>query len=239
MAIVKRSYDADMELRASSGEGSLSVRGHAAVYDQRTVIGRAEPGYGFVEVIQRGAFDDVLGDDVRYLENHDGLPFARTKNGTLRLSLDQTGLLSDADLNPGMQRARDHHAAIERGDIDQMSFAFTIEGDEVRELDKDDEFAGMVQRTITKVGRLYDVSGVTYPAYEGADIGVRSMDASETEIRSVLDRIEIPELDVEARDAGSEDQEIPVPEKSEDAMSPAEARLRNRLRLRQNNKEIQ
>lgn len=237
MAIVKRSYDAELELRASSSEDALSVRGHAAVYDQRTLIGSKD--YGFVELIARGAFDDVLSDDVRYLENHDGLPFARTKNGTLRLSLDQTGLVSDADLNPGMQRARDHHAAIARGDMDQMSFAFTIESDNVRQLDKDDpDFPGMVERTVNKVGRLYDVSGVTYPAYEGADIGVRSMDASETEIRSVVERAEVPEL-TETLEAQSEDRDLLESEPIEDAMSPTEIRLRNRLRLRQNNKEIQ
>lgn len=238
MAIVKRAYDADVELRATSTDEALTVRGHAAVFDQSTIIGSRE--HGFVEKIAPGAFDSVLDNDVRYLENHDGLTMARTKNGTLRLSLDTTGLVVDADLNPGMVKARDHHAAIERSDIDQMSFAFTIKADTVVRLADDHaDFPGMVQRTINRVGRLYDVSGVTYPAYEGADIGVRSAvgERTETEIRSILDRAEAPELS-EALAEQSEDRDLLDAEQIEDApMSAAEIRLRARLERRQTTQE--
>jgi len=201
--LVKRDFNADMSASTSEADGAevLGVRGHAAVFDQMTMIGSRD--YGFIEEISRDAFKDVLGDDARFLLNHDGIAMARVKNGTLRQSIDEVGLVTDADLNPKMQSARDLHAAIERGDIDQMSFAFTIEDDEVRMLPDDHaQFPGMPMRTIRKIGRLYDHSAVTYPAYEGADIGVRSSATGEGEVSgihkraSALEVEEIPELEV-------------------------------------------
>jgi HK97 family phage prohead protease len=239
MAIVKRAYDSEPEIRTGETE-TLTVGGHAAVFNQRTMIGSAE--FGFVEKIGSDAFTDRLEDDVRYLENHDGVTMARTKNGTLSLSVNPVGLAVRANLNPGMVRAQDHYAAVERGDIDQMSFAFTIEDDTIVRLGEDDaEFPGMIERTINKVGRLYDVSGVTYPAYEGADIGVRSMNPRiETEVRAIHDRaaeLEIPEvaeaeeLEV-AEEQDSEVRETPVPE-NDVPMSGAEIKLRYLVARRQ------
>lgn len=183
---VTRAFTSDVEARSGS-EGELRVRGHAAVFNSPTIIGSRR--YGYVEEIASDAFTGRLEDDARYLENHGGAPFARVKNGTVNLSLDARGLLVDAELNPNMQSARDHHAAIERGDIDAMSFAFTILEDEVEQLSEDhEEFPGMVKRTITKVGRLFDVSGVTYPAYEDTDVGVRSIASGKDEIDLVISR---------------------------------------------------
>lgn len=154
---------------------SLVFRGHAAVFDQPTLIGSRE--WGFVEWIEPGAFREVLEDDVRFLFNHDGLPLARTTNGTLELSEDKTGLLSVANL-ADITLSRDLAKLIERGDISQMSFAFTIgDGGEERVgyFEKDHaEFPGMMFRAVTKMGGLFDVSPVTYPAYDGTDAGMRS-----------------------------------------------------------------
>ena len=235
MAIVKRAYAAELErFVGDAGEQNetLVVGGHAAVFNQRTLIGSRE--HGFVEKIAPDAFTDRLEDDVRYLENHDGVTMARTKNGTLSLSVDPIGLSIRANLNSGMQKAQDHYAAIEREDIDQMSFAFTIEEDVIVRLGPDDaEFPDMLERTITKVGRLYDVSGVTYPAYEGADIGVRTSvgERTETEIRSIMDRADLPEVTEEvAEGEQSEERDSLDPE---DVPTIAEQVLRSRLARRQ------
>tara|TARA_R110000787_G_scaffold26337_1_gene73674 strand:- start:1951 stop:2727 length:777 start_codon:yes stop_codon:yes gene_type:complete len=249
MAIVKRAYDSASEIRTGETE-TLTVGGHAAVFNQRTLIGSEE--FGFIEKIGPDSFTDRLEDDVRYLENHDGVTMARTKNGTLSLSVDPIGLDVRANLNPGMVRAQDHYAAVERGDIDQMSFAFTIEEDVIVRLGPDDaEFPDMLERTILKVGRLYDVSGVTFPAYDGADVGVRSMNPRiESEVHAIharaskLEITELPEV-AEEREETPEVEELEVTEGEQSEvretpdpdtdveMSVTEQKLRSRLARRQ------
>ena len=124
---------------------------------------------GFREIISEGAFDGRLEDDVRFLINHDGLPLARTTNGTLRLSTDERGLKYEAKV-ANTSLGRDLIELMRNGTINQSSFAFVVEDDswEVRD--------GMNVRTINKVSRLYDVSAVTYPAYEEASVALRSME---------------------------------------------------------------
>ena len=148
-----------MEVRAQGDADELRVEGYAAVFNQETNLGF------FREQIARGAFEDVMSDDVRLLLNHDGAPLARTTNQTLTLSVDDEGLRYEAVLSDTTQ-GRDLYKMIQRGDITQSSFAFTIKGEE---WDKETN-----TRTITKVGRLLDVSPVTYPAYPQASVSARS-----------------------------------------------------------------
>ena len=148
-----------MEVRAQGDADDLRVEGYAAVFNQETNLGF------FREQIARGAFEDVMSDDVRLLLNHDGAPLARTTNQTLTLSVDDEGLRYEAVLSDTTQ-GRDLYKMIQRGDITQSSFAFTIKGEE---WDKETN-----TRTITKVGRLLDVSPVTYPAYPQASVSARS-----------------------------------------------------------------
>lgn len=183
--------------RATQDEGdtSLTFRGHAAVFNQATLIGTVR--WGFVEWIERGAFAPVLDDDVRLLINHEGVPLARTTNNTLRLSEDKVGLVSEADLAP-VQLSRDLATLIERGDITQMSFAFYPGEERVGTIDlgnraKDslpdgipDEWDGLPFRAVTKMSRLFDVSPVTYPAYEGTDAEMVS-EKIKAEVRSFLE----------------------------------------------------
>lgn len=157
--------------------------GHGSVFGQETLIGSKR--FGFLEEVAPGAFESSLEDDVRFLINHDGLPLARTTNGTLKLSEDEVGLLSEADLAP-TSITRDLDVLLRREDINQMSFAFTIAGEEWSVIEEG-EFEGLDKRTITKVGRLYDVSVVTYPAYDGTDAGMRCLRAvSDDEIAGTL-----------------------------------------------------
>lgn len=147
------------EMRANEDE-QLVVEGYAAVFDSVTDIGP------FRERIAQGAFSDVLDDDVRFLVNHDGVPLARTTNGTMVLKQDEVGLHYRAVLSD-TQVGRDVYTMIQRGDINQSSFAFMI-GEESTDAD------GV--RVIEKVSKLIDVSPVTYPAYQAASVFARAED---------------------------------------------------------------
>lgn len=187
---------------ADAGLGTeLNFTGHAAVFNQPTLIGSRS--WGFVEWLENGAFDDVLEDDTRYLFNHDGMPLARTTNGTLRLTQDKVGLSVDADL-ADVQLSRDLAVLIERGDITQMSFAFSpgqfregvVDLADAKKAGHDsvelpEEMDGLPYVVHTRVKKLWDVSAVTYPAYEGTDAqmnSIRCVKGDDDEIRSVRER---------------------------------------------------
>lgn len=151
----------------AAGEPTKIV-GHAAVFGQLS-----EDLGGFREQIQAGAFADVLTNDVRALVNHDSnLILGRTKSGTLRLAEDSTGLAAEIAI-PDTSFARDLVVSMGRGDVTQMSFAFTVDP-EGETWTRDG--TGPWIRTITKVARLYDVSPVTYPAYPQTEAALRSLD---------------------------------------------------------------
>jgi HK97 family phage prohead protease len=149
----------NIETRTEKREdGSTNITGHAAVFNKLS----SDLG-GFREIIAPNAFESVLSDDVRALINHDpNLLLARTTSGTLNLKQTNEGLQYSFDV-PDTTYGRDLIISMERGDISQSSFAFTIEEDSW-ETTEDGEI-----RTINKVKQLYDVSPVTYPAYPSAD----------------------------------------------------------------------
>jgi uncharacterized protein len=156
------------EARADGGAGDaaevVTLAGYAAKYNVLS-----EMMWDFQETIAPGAFDAVMGDDVRCLFNHDAnLILGRTASGTLRLNLDDTGLRYEVDL-PDTVSASDVAVAVERGDVTQSSFAFIV--NEATWTERED---GTWLRTITKLSRLYDVSPVTYPGYPDATVGMRS-----------------------------------------------------------------
>ena len=116
----------------------------------------------------RGAFAKTLkeGADVRLLIDHEGVPLARTKSGTMTLMEDERGLKVEAELDPTNPDAARVLSAMRRGDLSQMSFAF----DAVR----DSWSANGQERELQEV-RLYDVSVVTFPAYEETIAEVRRL----------------------------------------------------------------
>lgn len=152
------------EIRAEDGE--IRVSGYAAVFGEETNIGGM-----FTEQIDRGAFTSALErqDDVVFLINHDGLPLARTRSGTLTLTEDERGLFMEATLDGEDPDVRSIVPKMKRGDLDKMSFAFIPERQEW------DDSGDIPKRSIKDL-RLYDVSIVTTPAYEGTDIGLRSLE---------------------------------------------------------------
>jgi len=147
-------------------DGTMRLSGYAAVFNDDSVP------LPFIERIAPGAFRKTLTEtpDVRLLINHEGLPLARTKNGTLRLKEDETGLYMDADL-PDTQAARDLYTLVERGDVDQMSFAFRVIRQKWNE--------GRTERTLTELSLADgDVSVVTYPAYPTTTVEAREQIAA-------------------------------------------------------------
>ena len=137
----------------------------------------------FVEYVKRGAFTKTIKDgaDVRLLIDHEGVPLARTKSGTLRLIEDERGLAVEADLDPMNPDAARVISAMKRGDLSQMSFAFRT----IKDAWSDDRNV----RELREV-QLYDVSVVTFPAYEQTVAEIRS--------RLLQDEQATPTLDVKS-----------------------------------------
>lgn len=158
---------AGMQVEERADEPQRLV-GYAAVFDAEADIG----GY-FRERIARGAFSEALQrDDIHALFNHDyGNVIGRAKAGTLALAEDEHGLRVEIT-PPDTQLARDLMANIRAGNIDQMSFAFSMHGG--RQLW--DESAETPLRTIEKVGELFEVSVVPRGAYPTTEIGLRSLE---------------------------------------------------------------
>ena len=155
-----------LEIREDEDE-AIRVSGYAAVFGEETNIAGM-----FTEVIERGAFASALErqDDVVFLINHDGLPLARTRSGTLTLTEDERGLYIETELDGSDPDVRSIVPKMKRGDLDKMSFAFVPTRQEW------DDSGDMPKRMIQDV-QLYDVAIVTTPAYNGTEIGLRSLEA--------------------------------------------------------------
>lgn len=154
-----------LELR-EAGDGK-TLSGYAAIFDSPS-----EP-LPWVEFVRRGAFAKTLNDgaDVRLLIDHEGIPLARSKSGTLALEEDERGLRVEAELDPSNPDAAKVISAMRRGDMNQMSFAFrTI---------KDSWSQDRQTRELREV-QLYDVSVVTFPAYEETVAELRSRNEAAT-----------------------------------------------------------
>jgi hypothetical protein len=167
MDIERRAFVVEGLTVETRADGKKTLRGHAAVFNQLS-----EDLGGFREQIAPGAFADaVKTDDVRALFNHDAnFILGRTVAKTLRLSEDARGLAVEID-PPDTQAARDLMTSMERGDVTQMSFGFSVRPGG-QDWAKDDE--GRVIRTLKKL-RLFDVSPVVFPAYPQTDIAVREL----------------------------------------------------------------
>lgn len=160
LQVERRTIVEKVELRATE-EGSKTIVGYAAKFGVRS-----QDLGGFVEQIDPRFFDSVLKDDVRGLINHDmNLILGRTASGTVKLSVDEFGLRYDI-IPPNTSYANDLIVSMERGDINQSSFAFSVDYENNGDSWEYDEANGIYVRTLLNCRRLYDVSPVTYPAYE-------------------------------------------------------------------------
>ena len=152
--------------KAEEGQDeSFIVEGYATTWDEYVLF--EDEGVQYKEQILPEAFKDADMTDVIFVKDHEGTVFARTKNGTLQLSVDDHGLKVRADMSKTTS-ARQAFEEIASGMYDQMSFAFTVNIDEY---DKKTH-----KRTIKGLKKLYDTSFVGFPANPGTDIGVATRD---------------------------------------------------------------
>lgn len=175
-----RRNDLHPEFRALDQEvdsEDMIVEGHATTFDEEYLLFSYDNWDGYrvsiYEKMSRDAFNDTDMSDVIFLYDHAGRVMARNRNGTLTVQPDNTGLfvrgnLKNSDLGPGLYRD------IKNGFVDRMSIQFTIAETSREEIRNDEDKTLKVVRTITKVGKLYDVSAVSIPANDGTDISARS-----------------------------------------------------------------
>lgn len=157
-----------MELRIEQREGeepSFFVEGYASTFEPYVMF--EIDGIQYKEQIDPKAFDECDMSDVIFCKDHEGTVFARTKNGTLNLSVDEHGLFTRTDLSKTAS-AREMFEEIQTGMYYQMSFAFTVREDSY---DRETH-----TRTISKIKKLFDVSAVSFPANPGTDISVATRD---------------------------------------------------------------
>ena len=176
-----------METRAAE-DGSMIVEGYATTFDQPYELFR-DKDMTVNEQVLRSAFDETDMTDVIMQYDHEGRVFARIANGTLELEADDHGLKIRANLG-GTEIGRQLFEEIQGGYTNKMSFGFTVTGDE-RKITRDADGHVTVLRTITKIGKLYDVSAVSLPANDATEISARM--TSDGLIAEVLEEVKAEE----------------------------------------------
>lgn len=198
---VQRGFTAEMRAVGDDPENKgHMIEGLAAVYEQETRI--ADFFGEFIEVIREGAFDKTDFSDVRLLVNHDmsGIALARSRNNnksdkpnTMQLSVDKAGIHIKADLDTeNNEQARALYSAIQRGDMDGMSYCFYVSEENQRWSKKD----GVDYREILAVDSVVEVSVVNFPAYKGTNINSRSLDSDKRALENARTLLESREKHV-------------------------------------------
>lgn len=160
----------------SAEDGSPILEGYFVRYDDVYQITE-----GATESIAPGAFTESIHGDVRALYNHNqDIVLGRTSAGTLRLEDRELGLWGSIKINPKDTQAMDAYERIVRGDVSGCSFGFNIEKESTEIRDD-----GSVHWTIEKVNPLFEISAVTFPAYEKTSISARERDLEEIKKRSL------------------------------------------------------
>lgn len=152
-----------MPLLADS-EIDYNVEGYASTFDEYLLFTDGEEE--FWERIDRNAFDHTDMTDVVCMIDHDGRVYARTRNGSINLSVDDHGLKCRIDLGRSTS-ARMLKEDIDCGNYDRMSFAFTVKEDEITHDREEKKY----YRVIKSVGKLFDISPVSFPANPNTSIG--------------------------------------------------------------------
>ena len=179
-----RAFTFEVRAEQDDAHGNI-LTGRPIVYDSRTDLG------WYDEIIENGALQDTDLRDVRFLVNHntDMIPLARSRNNnansTMQMSVDDEGMLIRVDLDvENNSEAKNLYSAVERGDIDGMSFMFTVDGDKWDDIESEHPV-----RTITAIGKVLEVSAVTFPAYEATSISARGLDSALDNAKSSLESV--------------------------------------------------
>lgn len=183
----------DFEIRKKEDEADNScvVRGYATTFNEPYVLCSFDD-CEIREQVDAEAFKECDMTDVIMQYDHKGRVFARISNDTLSLQSDEHGLLIEANLG-GTEIGRQLYEEIKGGYTSKMSFGFTVDDDAVEEFTEDDKRVYL--RTITKIGKLYDVSAVSLPANDGTEISARSF------VDGVIAKIESERIQKEAEEA--------------------------------------
>ena len=161
-----------LEPASENEENKQLVEGYAAVFNQRALIWESEwSGWKYMEVIDRNAFNGADMSDTVFKYNHGDVAMilARASNNTLTMNTDDKGLRISADIID-TNNGTDVYKLIKRGDVNKMSFAFTVKSERT-EVDKENK---IYTRTITAFDKIYDVAVIDFPAYDGTSIQARS-----------------------------------------------------------------
>ena len=161
-----------LEPASNDDENKQLVEGYAAVFNQRALIWESEwSGWKYMEVIDRNAFNGADMTDTVFKYNHGDVAMilARASNNTLTMNTDDKSLRISADIID-TNNGTDVYKLIKRGDLNKMSFAFTVKSERT-EVDKENK---IYTRTITAFDKIYDVAVVDFPAYDGTSIQARS-----------------------------------------------------------------
>ena len=160
-----RTLNIEIEKRSDSDEPSYIVRGYASTFEPYVLFSDGEIDYK--EQIDPHAFDETDMSDVVFRVDHEGAVYARSSAGTLEVGVDEHGLFDRADLSK-TAKARALFEDIAAGNYPKQSFAFTVREDSY---DKETH-----TRTILKIGKLYDVSPVSFPANPGTELDIATRD---------------------------------------------------------------
>lgn len=170
------------------------ITGMPIVYNQRTDLGYWD------EIIDADALAETDLRDVRFLVNHntDMIPLARSRNNnansTMQMSVDpEQGMSIRVDLDTENNAdARSLYSAVERGDIDGMSFMFSVDEDAWEDLDSDHP-----TRHIRKIGKVFEVSAVTFPAYSQTSISARGLSEALDSAKESLESAKAEQREIE------------------------------------------
>ena len=192
--------DMTMEIRSAENEeveqeDRKVVTGYASTFNEPYTL-YEDDEWRFEEVVDSKAFDNTDMSDVIMQYDHEGRVFARMSNNTLTVVPDERGLLIEADLG-GTELGRQLFEEIKGGYTNKMSFGFTVDGEERRDI-KNADGKTVTVRTITSVRKLYDVSAVSLPANDATSISVRTLTDGEIE-RIRAERLEAEALELRRR----------------------------------------
>lgn len=186
----------DFEVRAEENERGKTLTGRPIVYNEKTNLG------WYDEIIEDGALANTDLRDVRFLVNHntDMIPLARSRNNnansTMQMSVvDGEGMDIRVDLDTeNNAEAKSLYSAVERGDITGMSFMFRVDADKWDDLESEHP-----TRTITAISKVFEVSAVTFPAYEATSIQARGLSDALDSAKASLENAKAASREIERR----------------------------------------
>lgn len=187
----------NFEVRAEQNEEhGHYLTGQPIVYNERTNLG------WYDEIIKDGALADTDLRDVRFLVNHntDMIPLARSRNNNTNSTMQMTvvpeaGMEIRVDLDTeNNAEAKSLYSAVSRGDISGMSFMFSVDGEEWEDIDSDHP-----TRYITAISKVFEVSAVTFPAYEATSISARGLSDALESAKASLESAKAAKREVERR----------------------------------------